>query len=125
MRHHTAGEDSIDLKRPCYFLDKALHAQQAGADALLVVNDHDGDLSTAVAPKDEDSSRWGSGCAAAAAAPRRAGHACVQQQVAYGTWPRMSKMQQLQVDAQHARKRERLSGTHPAPRMRRAGRWAS
>lgn len=44
--------------RPCYFLDKAWHAQQAGADALLVVNDTPGqDLSTAVAPTDEDSSR--------------------------------------------------------------------
>jgi hypothetical protein len=45
------------LARPCYFLDKALHAQLAGADALLVVNDGPGDLSTAVAPDDEDSSR--------------------------------------------------------------------
>jgi hypothetical protein len=46
------------LNRPCYFIDKAYHAQAAGADALLVVNDNPGDLSTAVAPKDEDSSRW-------------------------------------------------------------------
>lgn len=45
------------LGRPCYFLDKAWHAQLAGADALLVVNDNPGDLSTAVAPDDEDSSR--------------------------------------------------------------------
>lgn len=50
--------DHTGLSRPCYFIDKAYHAQAAGADALLVVNDNPGDLSTAVAPKDEDSSRW-------------------------------------------------------------------
>jgi hypothetical protein len=49
--------DDPSLKRPCYFLDKAYHAQLAGADALLVINDEPGDLSTAVAPKDEDSER--------------------------------------------------------------------
>lgn len=49
--------DHTGLNRPCYFIDKAYHAQAAGADALLVVNDNPGDLSTAVAPKDEDSSR--------------------------------------------------------------------
>eukprot|EP00879_Flechtneria_rotunda_P025785 GHRR01027431.1.p1 GENE.GHRR01027431.1~~GHRR01027431.1.p1 ORF type:complete len:246 (+),score=33.82 GHRR01027431.1:159-896(+) len=49
--------DHTGLPRPCYFIDKAYHAQMAGADALLVVNDNLGDLSTAVAPKDEDSTR--------------------------------------------------------------------
>ncbi|WIA30662.1 hypothetical protein OEZ86_000736 [Tetradesmus obliquus] len=49
--------DHTGLSRPCYFIDKAYHAQMAGADALLVVNDGPGDLSTAVAPKDEDSTR--------------------------------------------------------------------
>jgi hypothetical protein len=38
-------------------LEKAYQAQMAGADALLVANDHAGDLSTAVAPDDEDSTR--------------------------------------------------------------------
>jgi hypothetical protein len=52
--------DHTGLNRPCYFIDKAYHAQVAGADALLVVNDNPGDLSTAVAPKDEDSSRCAS-----------------------------------------------------------------
>jgi hypothetical protein len=52
---HTG--DHTGLNRPCYFIDKAYHAQAAGADALLVINDNPGDLSTAVAPKDEDSSR--------------------------------------------------------------------
>ena len=52
------GEAEGHLARPCYVLDKAWNAQQAGADALLVVNDHAGDLSTAVAPVDEDSTRW-------------------------------------------------------------------
>lgn len=46
------------LARSCYFLDKVYNAQKAGADAVLVVNDHPGDLSTAVAPKDEDSTRY-------------------------------------------------------------------
>ena len=55
-----AAGDHTGLNRPCYFIDKAYHAQAAGADALLVVNDNPGDLSTAVAPKDEDSSRWAS-----------------------------------------------------------------
>lgn len=50
--------DHTGLSRPCYFIDKAYHAQVAGADALLVVNDNPGDLSTAVAPKDEDSTRY-------------------------------------------------------------------
>lgn len=53
----TPPGDHTGLNRPCYFIDKAYHAQAAGADALLVVNDNPGDLSTAVAPKDEDSSR--------------------------------------------------------------------
>ena len=52
------AEDAV-LQRPCYFLDKVYHAQLAGADAVLVANDHPGDLSTAVAPKDEGSKRWG------------------------------------------------------------------
>jgi hypothetical protein len=44
--------------RPCYFVDKAYHAQLAGADAVLVVNDQPGeDLSTAVAPDDEATGR--------------------------------------------------------------------
>jgi hypothetical protein len=51
--------DHTGLSRPCYFIDKAYNAQMAGADALLVVNDGPGDLSTAVAPKDEDSTRCG------------------------------------------------------------------
>lgn len=57
--------DHTGLSRPCYFIDKAYHAQMAGADALLVVNDNPGDLSTAVAPKDEDSTRcaWSAGFA--------------------------------------------------------------
>ncbi|GBF87811.1 vacuolar-sorting receptor-like protein [Raphidocelis subcapitata] len=46
-----------DASRPCYFLSKALHAQAAGADALLVVNDGPGDLSTAVPPRDEGAAR--------------------------------------------------------------------
>jgi hypothetical protein len=51
--------DAGALPEPCYFLRKAINAQAAGADAVLVVNDGPGDLSTAVAPTDE-----GSGCAA-------------------------------------------------------------
>lgn len=51
------AEDSTGLPRPCFFLEKAYQAQMAGADALLVANDHAGDLSTAVAPDDEDSTR--------------------------------------------------------------------
>lgn len=54
-------EEHDGLSRPCYFLDKVYHAQLAGADAVLVVNDDPGDLSTAVAPKDEDSSRSSGG----------------------------------------------------------------
>jgi len=53
----TSTGEAESLPRPCFFLDKAYHAQQAGADALLVINDNEGDLSTAVAPKDEDSTR--------------------------------------------------------------------
>jgi hypothetical protein len=56
MGNPCAGE--AGLSRPCYFIDKAYHAQLAGADALLVVNDNPGDLSTAVAPQDEVSDRW-------------------------------------------------------------------
>ncbi|KAI8469825.1 MAG: hypothetical protein J3K34DRAFT_393772 [Monoraphidium minutum] len=44
-------DSTTGLKRPCYFLDKAWHAQAAGADALLVVNDRGGDLSTARAER--------------------------------------------------------------------------
>lgn len=55
--HTSHAGDHTGLNRPCYFIDKAYHAQAAGADALLVINDNPGDLSTAVAPKDEDSSR--------------------------------------------------------------------
>ncbi|KIZ05710.1 Vacuolar-sorting receptor 2 [Monoraphidium neglectum] len=42
------------LPRPCFFVDKAWHAQQAGADAVLVVNDRGGELSTAVSPRDDE-----------------------------------------------------------------------
>jgi len=42
-----------DAATPCYFLLKAYNAQAAGADAVLVVNDEDGDLSTAVVPDEE------------------------------------------------------------------------
>lgn len=45
--------DAAGLPQPCYFASKARNAQAAGADALLVVNDNAGDLSTAVAPHDE------------------------------------------------------------------------
>ncbi|GAX83867.1 hypothetical protein CEUSTIGMA_g11292.t1 [Chlamydomonas eustigma] len=39
---------------PCYFVKKVYYAQQAGADAVLVVNDVAGaDLSTAIAPDEE------------------------------------------------------------------------
>jgi hypothetical protein len=49
---------AADGARPCYFVDKAYHAQLAGADAVLVVNDEPGDdLSTAVAPEDEATGR--------------------------------------------------------------------
>ncbi|KAG2487035.1 hypothetical protein HYH03_014281 [Edaphochlamys debaryana] len=41
----------------CYFLDKIYHAQLAGADAVLVANDETGDLSTAVAPEDDDTAK--------------------------------------------------------------------
>lgn len=49
--------DAAGLPAPCFFVEKAFHAQAAGADALLVVNDRDGDLSTAVVPTDEDPGR--------------------------------------------------------------------
>mmetsp|Transcript_29301 Transcript_29301/g.64826 ORF Transcript_29301/g.64826 Transcript_29301/m.64826 type:complete len:785 (+) Transcript_29301:192-2546(+) len=39
---------------PCFFINKVYNAQLAGADAVLVVNDEDGDdLSTAVVPDDD------------------------------------------------------------------------
>ncbi|KXZ50058.1 hypothetical protein GPECTOR_18g38 [Gonium pectorale] len=44
MENHTA----------CFFLDKVYNAQQAGADAVIVANDEPGELSTAVAPMDDD-----------------------------------------------------------------------
>ncbi|KIZ02215.1 Vacuolar-sorting receptor 2 [Monoraphidium neglectum] len=50
-------EGTVDLKKPCYFLDKAWNSQLAGADAVLVVNDREGDLSTAVVPQDEGAAR--------------------------------------------------------------------
>ncbi len=45
------------MSRPCYFIDKVYHAQLAGADAVLVANDMPGDLSTAVPPLDEASTK--------------------------------------------------------------------
>ncbi|KAG2428538.1 hypothetical protein HYH02_014342 [Chlamydomonas schloesseri] len=41
----------------CYFLDKVFNAQAAGADAVLVANDEPGQLSTAVAPEDDDTAK--------------------------------------------------------------------
>eukprot|EP00198_Chlamydomonas_reinhardtii_P011849 XP_001701186.1 vacuolar sorting receptor [Chlamydomonas reinhardtii] len=41
----------------CYFLDKVFNAQAAGADAVLVANDAPGELSTAVAPEDDDTAK--------------------------------------------------------------------
>lgn len=39
---------------PCYFVSKVYHAQLAGADAVLVVNNVPGDdLSTAIVPEEE------------------------------------------------------------------------
>eukprot|EP00199_Chlamydomonas_sp_CCMP681_P001122 CAMPEP_0119103792 /NCGR_PEP_ID=MMETSP1180-20130426/2167_1 /TAXON_ID=3052 ORGANISM="Chlamydomonas cf sp, Strain CCMP681" /NCGR_SAMPLE_ID=MMETSP1180 /ASSEMBLY_ACC=CAM_ASM_000741 /LENGTH=797 /DNA_ID=CAMNT_0007088383 /DNA_START=241 /DNA_END=2634 /DNA_ORIENTATION=+ len=42
-----------DALEPCYFLKKVYNAQMAGADAVLVANDENGDLSTAIVPDDE------------------------------------------------------------------------
>jgi hypothetical protein len=54
----SSSKHATSADRPCYFVDKAYHAQLAGADAVLVVNDEPGeDLSTAVAPDDEATGR--------------------------------------------------------------------
>jgi hypothetical protein len=51
---HAGDAEASRLPRPCFFVDKAWHAQQAGADAVLVVNDRGGELSTAVSPRDDE-----------------------------------------------------------------------
>lgn len=97
-----------DAAHPCFFLTKALHAQAAGADALLVVNDGPGDLSTAVPPRDEGSARWGGGAA------RAMGAAGIARAVVRGGGGPAWGCRGGRAAARGARKREPAPGSQPA-----------